>query len=431
MKKSVFVAKDLNYAASKTSTTVNTATSPDLLRDGAIGIYGLNSSYLPVLITDGASGTDLLAAASTIKEFFIAVGTATGCKTTGTIKVSGVTCKSSAYVAGTKQVFSVGYNKSTSSGALSIPTIAKGNEILFKVIDSTNPDSLGRTGDTYSGYATSNASTVYDMLLSLMTNLELDTNRKVDMDIVANGTSTAASAATSGTNKSVLVVASGTPAVTGSIANESKTLTLTLASSTVSSVNFAAGDKINIAGYIYEIVTVGATGAITLVLTLDRAYKGTTLSAAAASNFKFFNTADPTEYGFELTDVAVDYFLDFAFLEGLSSTDTAVITAPVLSNGTYAKISKKEEESWVRTLRRQTEYALPSVAAVSGTTYDQYIFDVKNPIGNNDGTGTSKVSEASVTIAMDSAMEDNGGEAQSDFEDIITALGITFTSIVA
>lgn len=54
----IFLFKDVNYGSSKTSATLNTATTPSDLADGAIGIYGidpiLNAGNLS-LITDAAS----------------------------------------------------------------------------------------------------------------------------------------------------------------------------------------------------------------------------------------------------------------------------------------------------------------------------------------------------------------------------------------
>ncbi len=90
----VFVLKDVNYGASKASSTVATALNPADLADGAVGIYGIqligstNVNKL-VLITDGGSeGAGTCPAASFGgKEVFIAQGvplTAGGVATTVT-----------------------------------------------------------------------------------------------------------------------------------------------------------------------------------------------------------------------------------------------------------------------------------------------------------------------------------------------------------
>src|SRR5688500_2319814 len=104
----VFPFKDLNYGASKTSTTQNTALNPADLRDGAVGIYGIhegagvNLNKL-ALITDGGSevaGSVPMATFSG-RQIIIAFGLPVGCQLSNPIDRPGGLKKATAskYVA--------------------------------------------------------------------------------------------------------------------------------------------------------------------------------------------------------------------------------------------------------------------------------------------------------------------------------------------
>ena len=144
----VFVYKDLNYAASKTSTTVNTALNPADLRDGAIGVYGTHRSGATnlnklVLITDGGSEVAGAVPMATFvgDQIFIAMGTANG-----NTQISNYIDKpgpynglrmavAKKYTAPVLGVQAIGYN-GTAGSSMNLPaTILAGDDFSIKMID--------------------------------------------------------------------------------------------------------------------------------------------------------------------------------------------------------------------------------------------------------------------------------------------------------
>ena len=79
----ILVFKDVNYGASKTSATKNTALTPDQLADGALGIYGIDptlSAGQLSLIVDGSTVANNIAVASYKGgKLYFYQGTSTGC----------------------------------------------------------------------------------------------------------------------------------------------------------------------------------------------------------------------------------------------------------------------------------------------------------------------------------------------------------------
>jgi hypothetical protein len=428
MSKQVFVFTDLNYGASKTATTAEVATDPSLLRNGALGIYGIdpvssNNAHKLALITDGGSDAagKVPAASFKGKNIFIAQGTSDGVRMSNSLKITGLDIVSAAYAAPVLGVAQIGYNGT--SGSLDEPaTLAKGDEILLKVINRNDVEGNKMIGKAYSGYAVSNSSTIYDILVDLVTKAFLDADRLFEPEIIANGTSAAVTASTTG-SAVVIDVAAGTPTVTGSIANGSKTLTFAIDASTFSASQvIAVGDYIQIAGDLYRIDAQDfTTSSSAYVITLDRVFRGTTLSAAAASNFKFYSV-DPTEFGLELTDAAVDYNLIYSVDGIISTADITYGTAAVPGNGTYAHLLKMEKD--FRPHRGELDnldrrVPLPSTYADSSTTYDYYVITCEETLRNTDSTGHADVKNVEVVVAFPSTVADTGGKNQSNFEDIM------------
>lgn len=438
----VLVTKDVNFGASKTSATKNTALTPYDLADGALGIYGImegGSTNLNKLVLIGDGGSEsagYVPAASFVGDkIMLAVGTADSAVISPELSRTGMQSFNKAYTAAVKGVAYVGYNAVTGIGDISFPaTINKNDEVLLTANDVSNPDNILRTGTPYSGYAAIDGASDYDILSDLVDNVYADSQRKFNPDIVGDGTKTAVTAATSGANNSILVVGAGTPAVTGTIANGDTALTLTLASSTVSSVNFAAGDYIEIAGIVYKISAVGATGAITLVLTLDRVYRGTSLSGAAASNFKFFNTADPANWGLVLTDRYDNNSLQYGISNIGAAAPIVYQTVATRSSGAYQDILDKEvayraNRGTLESIDRRVP--VPSYLVAAGTNYDQYIVKGGNQ-GVEKGIQNLHNIDISIHVAFPDGIADSAGKNQSDFEDVMATTGFVsgFVSII-
>jgi hypothetical protein len=138
----VLVFKDVNYAASRSSATQNTALTPDLLAEGAVGVYGIHEAGSTnlnklVLITDGggeAAGT-IQAASFSGRQVVIAVGKTSGVEVSQPIDVAlGLkVAKGAKYVAPVRGEIRVGYNGTT--GSLNLPTVVKGQDFTVNVIN--------------------------------------------------------------------------------------------------------------------------------------------------------------------------------------------------------------------------------------------------------------------------------------------------------
>lgn len=416
MKRSLLVLKDINYASSVSSSTVNTATTPDLLADGALGIYAINPSTNKLaLITDGASGTGLLAAGTSVKEVVMFVGTATAGKPikTGQIEVSNTTVKSVEYVAPVKQVYSFGYDSVSGAGSLNLPaTILKNDEGQIKVIDRSNPDENDRTGDSYNGYAPVDSAGEYSILKSLFDAIHADVNRKVNMEIVSNGTPT---------------YLTGTQDAT--LTNGSTTITF------AADPSWAVGDYVLIRdtlvdegkATIYKIATENSATSYEL----DRAWQGSTgtidVSVEVASIGKL---ASITEHGFRLTDKNFNQIITLVNRGIFADADEVVVTAGVIGNGMDTQLAEYEKITWDRVDRVDRRLPLPTSQVVVDETYDQYVFSVANQHTSKNGSGARVASGHEVVIATPEGVADTGGKNQSDLEDILASLGFSVTSLL-
>jgi len=381
----LLIAKEgVVYAASISSNTVNTATSPELLRDGAIAMYSKDTEGFTLL-----TGTS---AASTARMVVLAQGTASGVPIISKEITKGRVSyyNGRAYIAPVTQVSYIGYDGTNGTGF----TVTANTDYLLSSIAS-----LGKNSSPYfekyraSYYSLATGETQYNIVAKLIDSMN---NRPAGLpvypfigEIIGNGTSTAVTSAASGTNKSIIVAATGTPTVTGSIINGTRLLTFTLSASTVSSVNFVVGDLVKIAGVIYRIAALGTTGASTYTVTLGRDYTGTTLSGAAASNFQFFNTADPTIFGLKLTAKKANDIYVFENGGGLEGINVYYTTAAFSGSGTSAELTQTELDAMLSSrayFHLGTAWMeIPTTNVVSGMTYDIVTISHRNII--NVGTG--------------------------------------------
>jgi hypothetical protein len=258
------------------------------------------------------------------------------------------------YAAAAQQVSYVGYNGT--AGNIVLPSA--GTSIIMRNTFTTNFIQFSdKLQESIVGYKTTSADTIATVAAKLTNAAIIDVQRYVNIpylvERIANGTRNPATAATSGANKSVLVVGAGTPLVTASVSKNSTAISLAVATSTISSVNFAVGDFIELGGVAYTITAVGSTGGATISLTLDIPYQGATNSAIAAANIKFWNSADPTAWGIRLTGVKQVKFQEGVFRYETSKWTTTLQNAPgttvydksVLAtegHGTYEQIAEEE-----------------------------------------------------------------------------------------
>lgn len=148
----LFIGKSVKYASSKGNSTKETALTPDTLREGAIGVYGIplsdattpaNSGKLTLIVGPNASeGTGKIEDANYDNSFiYIASGTPDGYVISDEIPLSDVDkFHGEEYKADTAQVTHIG-NVGSGSKSLELPgTIADSDEALisiqFKTVDN-------------------------------------------------------------------------------------------------------------------------------------------------------------------------------------------------------------------------------------------------------------------------------------------------------
>lgn len=151
--KQAFIYKDLNYAASKGSATADTATTPDTLADGAVGIYkiGTNQKLALVAATGGTIADN--------DTIIVAVGTAEGCYTSIPFKKKEATRRKDTYTAGTKKVFTI--------SSITLPsTKTKYDEYGVTIVDMNRPDVYNKKWRFSAVGIYANAAAVVDELVA-------------------------------------------------------------------------------------------------------------------------------------------------------------------------------------------------------------------------------------------------------------------------
>lgn len=384
--KQILITKNVNYAASKASATADTATSPELLQDGAIGFYLETGTLIP------AAGTGM----STATKFFIAQGTATGCITTPILdKRSTLKTKfNKDYTAPVRQVSSIGFNGTT--GDLNTPTIVARDEASIKIIDTT----VGRQvfpKQTYSVSLAASASD-YDIASALASNINSINFGGSDSEIVTAHVLTASTL----TN---IALGTGTTVVA---VNGSTVLNLVGGTQTHTVV---AGDYLkfhptaqvtDVNGAAYKVVSVTTTS-----ITLDYPYElpSQTFTEAEGEGTRIKIANSPTAAGIRLTSNVDGSHFRLA-VGGVIELATISYTTPFNpGSGTYAQVAQLEKDftgfsrgSW----NKVGPYAIFKTAilyADSAATYDMYNITVVNQYKDKSGMDSYIGEELYVIIA--------------------------------
>jgi hypothetical protein len=353
----VFVAKAVNYGASKASATQNTAVNPADLADGAIGVYGIHKAGATnlnrlVLIIDGGSEAAGVVPASTFvgDEIFVALGTLRGAQQSNPIqfkaglkRVSGA-----AYSAPVRGVHNIGWNGT--SGALNLPaTINRGDEFGISVTDRNYPISgEGQPGQSVllATQAVIQNPSVYQLLARFVA----DMNRRTDYILIDKAT--------------LKIRHNGTGAVfttSATVAGVNGATTLTASAAH----GITAGDFISLNNDLYQAIA-GTTGT---TIVLDRPYQGPTATIANA------NTLDITE--------AADFMNTVVTLQGINENATfAKTTQSTRGAGANALILDLERDALPK---KGTEDLITSYipkdtlrALNSGVNYDLYVHEIQN-----------------------------------------------------
>jgi hypothetical protein len=379
--KQILISKNLNYAASKTSTTADTATSPELLRDGAIGFYLPSGTLIP------AAGTGM----STAEKFFIAQGTSTGCIVTPLLdKRSNLKRKMTQdYTAPVRQVSYVGYN--TSTGSLNTPTISARDEASIKVIDTT----VGRQTFPKQTFSVSLAASAddYTVASGLVDNINLTpfsdgssgSNTFVTAEVVTNATLAEFDADVTVTNGSKTVTFAGNDTTYGGGATA-----------------LVVGDYLVLRGITYK-----ATAVVSGTVTIDRYYMGSTETIAVASTVNAAARGTSiTEAGVKLTAEADGKHFRLA-VGGVIETATITYTTPFNpGSGTAAQVAQLEKDflgfsrgSWNR-VGPYAAFGAPTLFADSSATYDLFNITTINQYSDKSGMNSTIGEELYVIVAI-------------------------------
>jgi hypothetical protein len=389
--KQILIGKNVNYAASKASATADTATSPELLRDGAIGFYLESTNALIP-----AAGTGL----STAKKFFIAQGTATGCIVTPILDKRSTFKQvfNEDYTAPVRQVSYVGYNGS--SGSLTTPTIVENDEAYIKIIETTGGRQVFPK-QTYNAILAASALD-YDVAAGLA----------YEINNVAFATSTTdfvvAEVMSDGTLGNLALGA----ATTLVAVNGSRTLTLTGGAATHDA---AVGDYLkfhpsaqvtNVNGALYKVTAITTT-----TITLDRAYEGAsqTFTEAEGEGTRVKRVTAITEAGVRITSSQDGKHFRLA-VGGVIEDATISYTTPFNpGSGTFAQVAQLEKDflgfsrgSWNR-VGPYAAYGTPTLYADSTATYDMYNIQVTNMYKDKSGMDASIGEDLYVIIANHSS----------------------------
>lgn len=181
MSKVIILGTSGNYAASTSSSTANTATTPNILLAGTVGIYGLNGVDADtsgntdkfVLITSATSATGKTQDATFVsgggQNIRIVQGTSTDAGVIGTADINRLGIKSilkKAYTAPKHQVQYIGYDGA--SGKLNLPTFATGDTATVLAVENlvSTGDKI-RNQETFDAGTILSSSTTYGVLSSL------------------------------------------------------------------------------------------------------------------------------------------------------------------------------------------------------------------------------------------------------------------------
>jgi len=405
----ILIAKDVNYGASVAAAAVNTAITPDLLREGAIGIYGIdrlsaNNANTLALIKDGGSdavGT-IPAASYAGNQLMMYVGTPTGPVRVLPMQKGNLSITSAKYQAPIKGVTFIGWNGT--EGTLNLGTVLERDEAEIVSIEDLDQNRTKNKVSFSSALKANNDA--FTVLRKIMTAygkvVAMDSYKDIHLlEVVSNGTFTALA-------QNVDVV-NGSPAITFA-----------------ANVTVATGANLRIGGINYKVIT-GVTAGT--AVTLDSPYTGVTATVVAAN---VGTLASITEYGLKITNKENYKVFDFAVRGVLE--DATITYAVVVEQGTGSSEQVLAIEKDARALRGVFDQIISYMPMMKLTTDSSVNYDIYNIVASNslelkDQTDETFVSKVEVAVVFPTGIADTGGKNQSDFEDIIAVFYPSLVSL--
>ena len=402
MKKLLLADGSLNYAVA-TGTTASSATTPDTLVPGSVGVYGIDptdaqsSIYKSVLIN--AANDD-----KAFSEFVVALGTAQGGPVVSQpIVIANATPNGIATSAADQHVVVVGYNGT--SGSLNLPTIADRDWGEVKLVKTTFGINQEVDKDVFEASALSAGDADYEVAVKLVNaaaskdaNTIFVENRVLILDDLGAGTD----------YSQTVGVTNGSTAIT--VASTGHTTTV--------------GDYVRILGDLYKIAGVTDVNNYTL----DRPYTGATNSAVAAASVKDLGNTDPTAVGLQFTAKTADVIFDGAVQGVLENATITTTTQGTIGVGTplyMAELVRQNKAYFGYFDQIDRRRPAPETGFDSSVTYDLYKFDVQPVFPARNEMNATFTTKYDVTVGFGGT----GGDSQATFQTVINTIFGTSISI--
>ena len=449
MKELLITKHAVAYAAAKsTPTTVNTATTPDLLAEGSIGIYYTDDTTKAVrllLSTETVSNavTNSGLAASKIAYFF-AIGTATGADMKYPITPEQViSAISREYADPTKQQWYVGYDGSTSTKDFNLTS---GNKTALMNYDSAGikvdyrGSALGTTEDDYKYFnaSLSAGDTEWEIASKLADAVNRQTTA-VNKLVAEVSVPTYTGAVGAGITGVVLTKGSNQFTVTGTIGSLAVGDYITFSMTPLTNlVNTTA--PTGLTGATYKITAISS-----LTVTIDRNYSGETQTFTTTTGF-VRTTSAPATIGVRLISAVVGTNFDVSSTGVLglsrdstdanrnySGADLTLVVGGNLGSGTPAQVAKHEKDVFIEHgqyayqdgLMRRAVSKVVTPAVISGNSlggYDLFIIKYR-PTGPSDST------DSVITFAFEEVAASGISSVTETLLNSILGVGTTGTAV--
>ncbi len=391
-----FLVSNVNYAASKTSATANTATSPDLLAAGAVGFYYMDNTtgkltLLTAAVTGNISNTRIVFAQGTAAGNYV---------TRAIVSKDAVSAYRAEYTTPVREIGFLGYNGTSGTLNLNLATLVDYTDVGISTT-SRFGISLPEEDKTTSS-ATLLASDVAYTAAGKVS-IAVNADKKVSTYVISNPavgvvTATAASGAT---------FVNGSPTVSGITAG------ITLNNYLSISVDPQTGLIVAIAttNSVYNAYRAIAVGASTI--TLDRPWEGASQNVSAAA-FNAATTANATipaatTVGLALVSAFNQYqTFDFQGIGAfVNATRTIPGTPPAIGmfpgSGPADQVKAIEKAYFINSgfWNVNESYLLQPTSLVSASgQYDLYFFRFEYSFGSCAAIEARLTEEYDITLAV-------------------------------
>lgn len=419
----------LNYASSKTSTTVNTALTPDTLADGAIGIYAmLNSGQLQyVLVTTSNVSTYI----GTTTHLVFAQGTTTGAYVSEKVRISEVSrVFGKENEVARPSVSFIGYDGV--SGTTLLGTIGNTDTGIVEFQGKKSLVGVQEYGTTYDSGRLPLGATAYDVFSQLVPKINTDTDNAWALtDVTANGTfglitlggTTPTIILTKGSN--VVTLGGTTPthdvAVGNFVSINNTPFIGTTPSITIA--NNATAPTTGATGIVYKVTAITTTS-----FTLDRVYTGETQTLSAANVTALWigkNASVSSQYGMRVIGSTPYEQLFLAAGGVLQYSSITYLSGAFPGSGTVMDITKLQFETQIGMGYMNTVDGniKPPTSRVDATkVYDKYFIDSRYKTVSSFTSSTREADSYFTIVAFESGNNNTATRNQKDFDTIITTL---------